>query len=515
MQKKTKGAPTPDDVIGTRTPRHVVKYYYRYEFRRRCGEYKFLISSVILSIFGVLQVVFPPYDMMLYYRIKMTPGLPPFDWWLDPPDQVIAKVYIFNVTNPVEFSNGSDKKIKLKEVGPIIYREKLRHDNVAFNDNSTLSYTANRSLIYLPDRNPVDLLKQTITMPNLPILVIPSFFYDSPFYVRLGVNLMIRRLKTETFKTATVEDFLWNMTDPLMDTSRSLAPGLVPISNFGILTKVYREMQDNLTVLIGPGFASRDFFKIDRINGNDFVPLNGDCRFKMADSSEGVAYHQSVSRNDTIKYYRKTFCGIANLFYAGDTERYGLSAYRFELDNATYDRSRRGDCYAGAPELPGGLRDVSSCNFDTSIAASNPHFLHAEPALIESFEGLEPDPALHTSYIDVEPVTGVPLEGSAKCQINLAVKDLSGFTSRLHKFSNLNIPLAWIEYKQEGLPDKIKWLLYILVNVMPAFQIVLASATFLSSAIFLLVFLIKQRRLQANLKANKALAFEKETFLSK
>lgn len=52
----------------------------------------------------------------------MVSGLPAFEWWIEIPDQVILKVYIFNVTNSVEFLNGVDKKIKLTEIGPIIYR---------------------------------------------------------------------------------------------------------------------------------------------------------------------------------------------------------------------------------------------------------------------------------------------------------------------------------------------------------------------------------------------------------
>lgn len=49
-------------------------------------------------------------------------GLPPFDWWFYPPDEVLLKVYIFNVTNSEEFLTGVDSKLKLNEVGPIIYR---------------------------------------------------------------------------------------------------------------------------------------------------------------------------------------------------------------------------------------------------------------------------------------------------------------------------------------------------------------------------------------------------------
>lgn len=49
-------------------------------------------------------------------------GLPAFDWWFYPPDEVLLKIYMFNITNSEQFLSGIDSKLKVKEVGPIIYR---------------------------------------------------------------------------------------------------------------------------------------------------------------------------------------------------------------------------------------------------------------------------------------------------------------------------------------------------------------------------------------------------------
>nr|CAD7203878.1 unnamed protein product [Timema douglasi] len=53
----------------------------------------------------------------------MIPGLPPYEWWKNPPDKVLLRVYVFNITNAVEFQNGTDSKIKLQEVGPYVFLE--------------------------------------------------------------------------------------------------------------------------------------------------------------------------------------------------------------------------------------------------------------------------------------------------------------------------------------------------------------------------------------------------------
>lgn len=101
----------------------------------------------------------------------MIPGLPPYDWWLNPPDEVHLKVYLFNVTNSVQFLEGTDKKLKFQEVGPFVFLEKLVHTNVIFNDNGTLTYTANRSTVFLPHLSSNLSLDSRLIVPNFALLV--------------------------------------------------------------------------------------------------------------------------------------------------------------------------------------------------------------------------------------------------------------------------------------------------------------------------------------------------------
>jgi scavenger receptor class B protein 1 len=52
----------------------------------------------------------------------MIRGLPPFEWWKNPPDEVLLRVYVFNVTNSEEFMSGQDYQLHLEEVGPFVFR---------------------------------------------------------------------------------------------------------------------------------------------------------------------------------------------------------------------------------------------------------------------------------------------------------------------------------------------------------------------------------------------------------
>lgn len=101
----------------------------------------------------------------------MSPWLPPYHMWVKPSPEVRLNLYIFTAQNAEAFLNGTDAKLRLKEIGPIVYREHLEHVDVVFHPNSTLSYTAARQLEFLDDENEPGILNRTIFVPNFVILV--------------------------------------------------------------------------------------------------------------------------------------------------------------------------------------------------------------------------------------------------------------------------------------------------------------------------------------------------------
>lgn len=120
---------------------------------------------------GLLMIAIPLYDFVLIERLKMQPGLPPYEQWVIPQPEVRLSVYIFSVENAYTFLNGTDDKLRLNEIGPIVYREHLHHKNIEFHGNSTLSYTAARRIEFLDDQNEPGILNRTILVPNFVLLV--------------------------------------------------------------------------------------------------------------------------------------------------------------------------------------------------------------------------------------------------------------------------------------------------------------------------------------------------------
>lgn len=52
----------------------------------------------------------------------MMKGLPAYDWWQNPPDEVLLRAHVFNITNGEEFMKGKADKLIVQEVGPYIFR---------------------------------------------------------------------------------------------------------------------------------------------------------------------------------------------------------------------------------------------------------------------------------------------------------------------------------------------------------------------------------------------------------
>lgn len=109
---------------------------------------------------------------MMNERTQMRPGLPAYDMWINPVPEVLMSVHIFTIENPDEFLAGTDTKLRIKDLGPIVYREHLRHTDIVFHpENSTMTYTANRVVEFVEDYNEPGILNRSIIVPNFAALV--------------------------------------------------------------------------------------------------------------------------------------------------------------------------------------------------------------------------------------------------------------------------------------------------------------------------------------------------------
>jgi CD36 family len=58
-------------------------------------------------------------------RVLLKEGSEMLDYYVNPPIDPIIKVYVFNYTNIDDVLSGLQRKMKVKEVGPYFYRERV------------------------------------------------------------------------------------------------------------------------------------------------------------------------------------------------------------------------------------------------------------------------------------------------------------------------------------------------------------------------------------------------------
>ncbi|VVC37650.1 Hypothetical protein CINCED_3A019407 [Cinara cedri] len=373
------------------------------------GNSFYIFSALVLFLVGSITIMYTPFDILMNERLKMVRGLPAYEWWKNPPDEVLLRVYLFNVTNSKRFEEGIDSTLELNEIGPLVFRELLRHSDVRFNDNGTMTYVATRTAVFLPEMTNIN-LNDNLILPNYAALGIASYLWDASSFTKYGFKLMLNILDTQMFIETSINNCLWNLTDPLVKKAKTMMPGLVPEENMGILYQIYNKFTDEVTVFMGPENGER-FFTVDQYHGKPSLGIWEDPKCdSLQGATEGVTYHQFVSKNDTLKYLRKTMCRVTPLKYKNEVTKSGMTMYKFILPHNVFAHPQTDpsleDCFHNpkSTSLLSGLSDVSPCYYDFPIAASFPHFLNGDQALMKSISGLNPSEEKHGSYLIVEPV---------------------------------------------------------------------------------------------------------------
>lgn len=188
--------------------------------------------------FGIFTTKFTLFDIVLRERLQMSTIYPSFFWWKNPEPEVLLNVYIFNITNSVEFIAGRDKKLKLQEIGPITFQEILEHKDIVFhNENSTMSYTVTRRIVFKESANIKGILNETVIVPNMASLSGCSYVANN-FFLRNSFNTLLILYGTRPVVNTTIYNYFFNLTDPVLEFTQAIVPFLVPTKDTGILQNV-------------------------------------------------------------------------------------------------------------------------------------------------------------------------------------------------------------------------------------------------------------------------------------
>lgn len=104
----------------------------------------------------------------------MAPNAKSYELWKTPPVPLVFDVYLYNWTNPSNFSSQDFVKPILREIGPYRFREVTDKTHVRWNPkNSTISYRR-KSTYFFDAEGSVGKLDDMITTVNVVALVSDS-----------------------------------------------------------------------------------------------------------------------------------------------------------------------------------------------------------------------------------------------------------------------------------------------------------------------------------------------------
>jgi hypothetical protein len=67
---------------------------------------------------------------------------------------------------------------------------------------------------------------------------IVSVLSEAPFFLKLGLNILIRRLDSQPVHKMSVYDYIWKNSDPILKLASKVVPSMVPMDNVGVLDMV-------------------------------------------------------------------------------------------------------------------------------------------------------------------------------------------------------------------------------------------------------------------------------------
>ncbi|XP_029300606.1 scavenger receptor class B member 1 isoform X1 [Cottoperca gobio] len=405
----------------------------------------FIVSGVLMVFFGTFLSFVGPIiidDQIVKNTVIDPKNEMSYTMWKDVPVPFYMSVYFFNVLNPKEILRG--EKPMVEQRGPYVYRKRIQKDNITFHANSTVSYREYRRYAFEPSMSSGN-ESDVVTIPNMLVLGAAIMMENMPYAVRLMISATFKTFKEGPFLTKPVGELMWGYDSGLVEFLNKYMPGMLPSSGkFGL----FADFNNSDTGLFTINTGSDDIRKIHKVDSwNGLTELSNwkTPQCNMINGTAGQMWPPFMTRESTLEFYSPDACRSMELVYQRDGVMKGIPLYRYVAPktlfaNGTDYAPNEGFC----PCRQSGLLNVSSCRHNSPVFISHPHFFNADPVLLDYVQGLNPTEEEHGLFIDIHPLTGVPLNVSIRLQLNLFMKKVSGITET-GKISDVVMPMIWFE----------------------------------------------------------------------
>ncbi|KAH8415904.1 hypothetical protein KR222_003516 [Zaprionus bogoriensis] len=434
-----------------------------------------LVAFCLVNIYHfVISCTVSYQEQLAQQHVYFRAAMPTMDSWVNSPFGKL-KSYLFNVTNSVEFLNGTDTRLKLQQVGPIVY-EIIGFNDVLNRTEDSITYRKHRyhKIKFLPEESvSPDILNKTIVQFNSVLLGGTAKFANMMFP---GMWINPLNFGEPLFLTGSIYYFLWEFSRDNLQ----LLSKIMPLStNCGPLYNALKEKEEVFTVNIGPKHGINDFFRIQSLNNNQLMRERArrlswaqaeECPINVTNTHDNSLFPPLLTKQTPLNIVASESCRILPMHYQREEQYDGITGYRYTLLQPNETMPSCMDRTYGV-QLPRGMFDVSHCMInDAPSAFSAPHFYGSDYNWTEHFEGLTPNAEDHEAFILLEPTLGIPITEKYRFQSVTPMPNLRSFGPVMNKLSHWIVPTFWYEFEMGHLPGFVLGLIRLNVQWMPVLQ---------------------------------------------
>ncbi|KAM9698632.1 platelet glycoprotein 4-like [Dama dama] len=412
---------------------------------RNCGLIAGAVIGAVLAVLGGILV--PVGDMLIKNTVHkeavLEKGTIAFKNWVKTDTPVYRQFWIFDVQNPEEVAVHSSK-IKVKQRGPYTYRVRyLAKENIIQDSEThTVSFLQPNGAIFEPSLS-VGTEDDTFTVLNLAVATVSHLYPNS--FIQGILNSLVKKSKSSMFQKRTLKELLWGYTDPFLNSvpnSITTTVGVFyPYNNTADgVYKVFNGKDDISKVGIIDTYKGKKRLSYwasycDMINGTD-----------------AALFPPFIEKTRVLQFFSSDICRSIYAVFTAEMNLKGIPVYRFTLPSLAFAsplQNPDNHCFCTEKIISKdctlyGVLDISKCKEGKPVYISLPHFLHASPEIAEPIEGLSPNEEEHSTYLDVEPITGFTLQFARRLQINILVKPAKKIEALKNLEHNYLVPILWL-----------------------------------------------------------------------
>lgn len=423
--------------------------------------------SAFLLIFGIVIICIRTllYNAILSKMTVLGPELETFAMWKQNPVPLTLKLYLFNWTNAAEMNNSAVKP-RFQELGPYTFDETKEKVNITWNaNNNTVSFYHLKKWWFEPHRSNGS-LSDPVTSVDPVALSSAVTTKDWNYFLKKGINVLLGSVAAKAYSTHSAGDILFDGYDDAVLTMATKMPSLgnaPPFDKFGWFytrnnSETYEghyNMDTGVTGQLGELYSWKHM---------QYTPYYNEHCGKVWGSA-GEFFPTNLQKESIIRFFSPDLCRYVELEFEKEVVISGLLGYKYVagdrfLDNGT--KIPENKCFCKGNCMPYGALDISACRYGSPAYVSLPHFHKADPYYTSLIEGVKSNNDSHDFFMIFEPKTGLPLQVSARLQVNLLLQPVPGITIYANA-PKVYVPILWFE-QSVLLPEDLIFYVTLIIN---------------------------------------------------